>query len=102
MGAESFVQQAKGASANEAFVEASEDARHWHGHAGYTGTIAEKGEFVMITPEQDTSDWSQNDYEEWCWKLTHDDDPRISDKWGPAGCVQIGDEEFIFFGWASS
>lgn len=29
------------------------------------------------------------------------DDPRVRDKWGPAGCIAVGEGEWIFFGWAS-
>lgn len=29
-------------------------------------------------------------------------DPRISDKWGPAGCIKLGPSRYLFFGWASS
>jgi hypothetical protein len=27
-------------------------------------------------------------------------DPRISDKWGPAGCLELGSGRWLFFGWA--
>ena len=29
------------------------------------------------------------------------DDSRITDKWGPAGCLRAGNGEYVFFGWAS-
>ncbi|HJL14124.1 MAG TPA: hypothetical protein RMH99_00640 [Sandaracinaceae bacterium LLY-WYZ-13_1] len=49
MGATSFITTAHGRTAKEAFRAAAEDARHWHGHDGYTGTVAEKVDFVMIS-----------------------------------------------------
>lgn len=35
-------------------------------------------------------------------KMVFDGDPRIDDKWGDAGCIDLGDGWFLFFGWASS
>lgn len=104
MGANTFTQVSNGKTAQEAFGTAVEAAQHENDHGGYTGTIAEKGGdgFTMITPDGDTSDWTQNTYENWAHELTVKDDPRVADKWGPAGCTQIGDTEFLFFGWAAS
>ena len=48
MGAMGFITTAKGRTAKEAFRAAVEDARHWNGHGGYTGTVAEKSDFIMI------------------------------------------------------
>lgn len=42
MGATNFETQATGATMAEAFHSAVNDAHYWHGHGGYTGTIAEK------------------------------------------------------------
>lgn len=96
MGAETFIERARGKTAQAAFEAVSEQAAYEHGHGGYTGTIAEKSSFVMIQlPEG-------KDAEEYAEELIDDDDERISDKWGPAGCIQIGPEQFLFFGWASS
>lgn len=47
MGAEMFTTQAAGNTAEEAFRNAIKDALHWHGHGGYTGTIAEKDSFEL-------------------------------------------------------
>jgi hypothetical protein len=38
-------------------------------------------------------------------KLLDDCDPRVDDKWGPAGCVAFKNKDdtmYLFFGWASS
>ena len=96
MGAESFVQEAAGATAKAAFQAAKEQAWYDHGHSGYTGTIAEKDSFVMIPlPEGE-------DPYEYAEELIGDGDVRIDNKWGPAGCIDMGDNNYLFFGWASS
>jgi hypothetical protein len=46
MGAEQFRTTAKGATASEAFGLARDQAAWEYGHGGYTGTIAEKSDFV--------------------------------------------------------
>jgi len=51
MGATNFTTSAKGRTAEEAFRAAREDACHWHGHGGYTGSIAEKDRLVLITDD---------------------------------------------------
>ncbi len=48
MGATQFITESYGASAEAAFNDAVGNALHWHGHGGYTGTIAEKNSFVMV------------------------------------------------------
>lgn len=48
MGSTSFSNTVEGRTADEAFRKAVDHARHEHGHGGYTGTIAEKSDFVMV------------------------------------------------------
>lgn len=96
MGAQMFTTYAKGGSAKDAFWHAVNDALAEYGNDGYTGTMAEKAEFVMIDlPPGETPD-------ERARYLLINNDPRISDKWGPAGCIDCGDGTFLFFGSASS
>lgn len=96
MGANTFIDVASGANAQAAFNAVTDQARYENGHGGYSGTIAEKHDFVMIprrpglSAEQDADD------------LIEAGDPRIDDKWGPAGCFDLGKGRFMFFGWASS
>ncbi len=99
MGAEQFWQRARGKTPNEAFQAAREQAAYDHGHAGYTGTIAEKHEFVVIPFTEIPEDMTPSQY---AGKLMEDSDERVDNKWGPAGCIQVGPEEWLFFGWASS
>jgi hypothetical protein len=46
MGATGFTTRAAGTTIGEAFRAAVDQAYYWHGHGGYTGTIAEKNECV--------------------------------------------------------
>ena len=96
MGAQEFYNSAKGKTAKEAFAVALDQALYDFGHAGYTGTLAEKNSFVMIeVPEgQDPAGYAED--------LMQEDDYRIADKFGDAGCVKLGDGEYLFFGNASS
>lgn len=98
MGAVTFINHASGATAEAAFDSAVQQAQWDHGHAGYSGTIAEKNSFVLI----DLPEEYRQRPEDYAEKLISDDDPRVDDKWGPAGCLDLGNGQFIFFGWASS
>lgn len=96
MSAETFFHGASGKTAEEAFHKAVEEAQYNWGHAGDTGTIAEKSSFVMIDLPEGMDPKKYADH------LIGKDDDRIDDKWGPAGCIDCGDGTFLFFGWASS
>ena len=95
MGTIDFETVSKARGAKSAFNKAVKEAKKIHGEGGYSGTIAEKSSFVMITvPEgEDPSKYAS--------KLLDKEDSRIENKWGPAGCVKIADGEFLFFGFAS-
>lgn len=95
MGAATFYQKARGKTAQEAFSQAVRDAKHAYGHAGYTGTIAEKGSFVMIKAPAGVKAYA------YAQQLVDDGDPRVDDQWGPAGCIELAPGEYLFFGWAS-
>ena len=99
MGATTFFTREHGRTAREAFERATGAAQYWHGHGGYSGTIAEKENFTEITIPKG------KDPLEFAYNLIDNDDPRISDKWGPAGCIDLGKDGngrmFLFFGWAS-
>lgn len=82
-------------NANEAFANAKREAQHESGHGGYSGTIAEKSSFKMIPLPAGKS---AGDY---AYELIEAGDKRIDNKWGPAGCFDLGNGEFYFFGWAS-
>ncbi len=103
MGASEFSVKVSAKTARAAFDLAVGNARHEDGHGGYTGTIAEKHEFKMVTPNAGES---PTDCGERCMS---DDDHFCQDKWGAAACIDCGpnpkksgEHVFIFFGWASS
>ncbi len=98
MGGETFTTRGKGPTLERAFHNAVETARWDYGHAGYSGTLAEKNEFTEIPlPEG-------KDPYQYAEELIAAGDPRIDDKWGPAGALKMPDQEntWLFFGWASS
>lgn len=114
MGADTFYTRGMGANAKEAFAAAVENAKYMNGHGGYTGTIAEKRSFVMLR----TTAMAYDDAMRVANEAIDRPDPRIDDKWGDAGCIELLPDpkaedravrkaggklrEFLFFGWASS
>jgi hypothetical protein len=85
-------------NAREAFANVTDQARHEDGHSPYSGTIATKHDFVLIGT---AATWEEADKQ--ADDLIDACDPRIDDKWGPAGCIEVeGDAGgWLFFGWAS-
>jgi hypothetical protein len=115
MGSVTFETLAFGETADEAFSNAVEDAKHMHGHGGYTGTIAEKSSFEVI-PEQEHHGKQKRRY---AHQPIEDGDERIQSKWGSvrvincsgtAGAKRYREQHglkgkrgdvWLFFGWAS-
>ena len=102
MGASEFVTVSKGKDAKTAFAAAKQNARYDYGHRGYTGTVAEKQDLVMMGRAS-----SEAEAEKMARTFLYEGDKRIDDKWGPAGCIEVEGKEreaktFVFFGWASS
>ena len=99
MGAEAFthISHTESGKVDDAFRAAQDQARYDHGHSGYTGTIAEKGEWTIVQGSKLALDKAIGLAE----KLLDEDDPRVTDKWGPAGAIPIDDGGWLFFGWAS-
>ncbi|MGW4528865.1 hypothetical protein [Amycolatopsis sp. NPDC004378] len=85
MGGEVFTTYAEGTDVAAAFRAAVEQAQYDYGHAGYTGSIAEKDSYVVIDSEPRT----ESDAEALADKLIHACDERIDDKWGPAGAIAV-------------
>ncbi len=101
MGASVFSTRAAGKTASDAFKAAVDAAYYDYGHAGYTGSIAEKSSFTMIALP------AGKELGAFVNELIDANDSRIDDKWGPAGCICLGKNPdgtstFLFFGWASS
>lgn len=96
MGADWFEVEAEGLTAREAFEAARAEALQMNGSGGYTGTIAEKTSYKVLSVPTGMSAFQFANH------LCDSDDPRVFDKWGPAGCVKISGSKWLFFGWASS
>ena len=100
MGAENFHNVVIADTPRQAFELAVAQALYDHGHSGYSGSIAEKSSFVMIPVPPGKH------HEQYAEELIDQGDPRIDDKWGPAGCIHFKTDEkgnhYYFFGWASS
>ena len=86
MGATDFSVKVMAKTAREAFQKAVEEAKYEYGHGGYTGTIAEKDSFQMISVPHG------KDPEDYAFHLIVNDS-RVSDKWGPAGCILLKTHE---------
>lgn len=80
MGCESFTNLVTGTDADTAFQSARDDALYEYGHGGYTGTIAEKGDFKVVT----TTPMGENEASTYAEE--HLDD---ADKWGPALAIPV-------------
>jgi hypothetical protein len=110
VGAWVFEQYADGVDIAVAFAGARRAAADEHGHGGYSGTIAEKDDYVVITHQL----MSLDEAHQLARGLIDRQDRRINDKWGPAGAIpvrnstvqadtaQTSRDGWLFFGWASS
>lgn len=90
MGSDRFIQMQDGTDAKAAFIEAARQAAYEHGSGGYTGSLAEKGDFSIISRQPL---W-QRQAELVADRLLASDDVRISDKWGPAGALAVCKETY--------
>lgn len=95
MGAVTFFCRADGKTPQEAFESARKSALGMYGNDGCTGSIAEKSKFILIELPEGVKPMDYAD------QLIDSDDARVSDKWGPAGCLKYSKDNFLFFGWAS-
>lgn len=98
MGAEQFECTSNLPSIEDAFRACVDQACYDYGHGGYTGTIAEKNEYVVIQK----APLPLNEARDLAGSLLVKGDPRIDDKWGPAGAIPLLPTGWFFFGWASS
>lgn len=109
-----FVTVLEGPSAAAAFAQAVQDARHGHGHGGFTGTVAEKEGFETFaldlggtTPET----FAERVVAQSCHGEPQDAEVNavmgadrdrimalIEDEEAPAVHVPLGDGRHLFFG----
>jgi len=97
MGATNFACIGKGKDAKEAFSNARSEALYEYGHGGYTGSIAEKDGFKLVT----LTEAEKNSPNLFHAKIDELTDNEFSDKWGEAGCVKMKEDTYYFFGMAS-
>ncbi|MFJ1744585.1 hypothetical protein ACIOG4_38860 [Streptomyces microflavus] len=98
MGAYDFIAVGPSGDVETAFFSAREDAASRFGREGYTGTIAEKRDFVVVAD----GPMSPEAAKECAEQLLESGDERIRDKRGPAGAIPVDDGSWIFVGYASS
>jgi hypothetical protein len=116
MGAELFETKESGSTVAEAYSAAVERALWDHGHAGYTGTIAEKDGYRVFTVP---ASFTAEDFAELIHRAEYDvasrdelvdllglaESDRVmnyhGDKWGPAVALKVANGEWLFCGWAS-
>lgn len=97
MGGCDFMIRGSGKDAREAYRNLVEEARYESGNGGYTGTIAEKNGFKIVSSEPLTMERA---------RVKANAMMEDNDKWGPAFCIPIEVEEgkppqWLFFGIAS-
>lgn len=85
MGASEFQTFQEGVDPEDAFRLARQQAQFEYGHNGYTGTIAEKYEFVIIEPEPRPIKQAREEAD----RYLNCCDRRISDKFGPCGAIRV-------------
>jgi hypothetical protein len=86
MGSADFTHYQAGTSAIEALREAADQARYERGHDGYTGSIGEKGECVVLPGGVRTAAEARELAQQ------HIDQGMTSqycDKWGPCGAIPV-------------
>ena len=96
-------------SLQDAFIDARSDAQHESGHGGYTGTLAEKSDVVLLHTAKSEANASRlvSAYSGSSPPvLCQAELDRVDDKWGPAGAIRFPidakTDGIFFFGWASS
>lgn len=102
MGARAFLVVVDEKDLLTAFRAAVAEAQWYHGHGGYTGTIAEKDRVQVVQPPRSMTD---EEKKAWATQLLEDgvDDPTlawIENKWAPAAAIRLDASGWLFFGWA--
>lgn len=101
MGAITFFDVVTGDDVAKAFKKTRNEALHEHGPGGCTGSIAEKDHYVVIDDVRRSEAYAIG----WAMELISANDPRIEDKWGPAGALPVttssAENGWLFFGWAN-
>lgn len=99
MGSKIFYVIGKGRDQQEAFQNIVYSTNELYPEE-YSGTIKEKETYIMIPCPKNVNAYV------FAEDLIRRRDYRVDDKWGPAGCIDLGENEegrrnYLFFGWAS-
>lgn len=78
----------------DAWPEFHERHLYDYGHAGYSGTFAEKPGVKVIQPPQGQPFWDESEAE--------DHAMNNNDKWGVAFAYRVDEERYYIAGWCSS
>ena len=99
MGDIAFYQFEEGITEQVAFQKAVDAARGLEGADRHHATVGEKSKFFTLVVDlpEDLSK-AKRAAHEYAKQLIADNDPRIADKWGAAGCIPIGHKTYLFFG----
>jgi hypothetical protein len=90
-----FIQLVTGESPARAFDAGTHAAKLAFGNGGFTGSLADKGDFVVIRcpKHQDPRAYAES--------LLESNDPRIADMWSPAGMIEQGPRAWWAFGFSA-
>lgn len=97
MGAAEFTAVSDNDDVSRAFAELTTEARHEHGHGGYTGTIAEKDTYRVFRIQPHTLE----EADQIAYDYLERDTGKFCDKYGPAGAIKLH-KGWLFFGVAAS
>jgi hypothetical protein len=95
-----FFTTSNGINADTAFNNAIKEAReNPHFAQGASGTIAEKEEFIVFDGYVSYDPVACKELAE---KIINRKNTDLNDGYGPAGCIHVGENEYLFFGTAFS
>jgi len=86
--ARKFTERYRGIDAGDAFKVGSRVSRSTHGVGA--GWLCDKSHFIPVDPGRTVISDDE------IWSLSFP--PEILDVWGPAGCVDLGGGNYLFFG----
>lgn len=96
MGASEFRNTIKSTSASAAYKSLVKDATDEYGSDPYNGTISTTSGFIEVFPNAGES------VDSCIERMLGDDGARLGiEKYEKAGCINLANGKFVFFGWAS-
>ena len=90
-----FIQLVTGESPSRAFDIGTHAARLAFGNGGFSGSLADKGDFVIIRCPKIYEPKTYAEY------LLDSQDQRIAEMWSPAGLIQQGPGAWWAFGFSA-